>query len=44
MLIGVSKECGADQSGYGASDKPKGSESHVEYSKREMANDQVQVM
>jgi len=30
--------------GYGASSKPPGSESHVEYSKREMAEDAVQVM
>lgn len=30
--------------GYGSSSKPPGSESHVEYSKREMAEDAVQVM
>ncbi|KAL7420441.1 hypothetical protein Q5752_004391 [Cryptotrichosporon argae] len=33
-----------DLRGYRASDKPAGSDSHVEYSKREMAADQVQVM
>ena len=32
-----------DLRGYGRSSKPKGSESHVEYSKREMASDIVQV-
>lgn len=30
--------------GYGQSDKPTGSSSHVEYSKRVMADDMVQVM
>lgn len=30
--------------GYGQSSKPKGSDSHAEYSKKEMASDQVQVM
>lgn len=30
--------------GYGESSKPPGSDSHVEYSKREMAADQVAVM
>ncbi|WWC63010.1 uncharacterized protein I303_105608 [Kwoniella dejecticola CBS 10117] len=33
-----------DLRGYGQSSKPRGSESHEEYSKREMAADQVQVM
>ena len=32
-----------DLRGYGTSSKPKGSASHIEYSKREMANDVVQV-
>jgi hypothetical protein len=44
LIIHPPPESQADRAGYGASDKPKGSESHVEYSKREMANDQVQVM
>jgi haloacetate dehalogenase len=35
---------GTEPASYGASDKPTGSEGHEEYSKREMANDQVQVM
>lgn len=30
--------------GYGQSSKPPGSSTHIEYSKREMANDLVQVM
>jgi len=30
--------------GYGRSDKPSGSKTHVEYSKRVMANDVVQLM
>jgi len=30
--------------GYGQSDKPHGSSSHIEYSKRVMANDMVQLM
>ncbi|KAL1410687.1 hypothetical protein Q8F55_004706 [Vanrija albida] len=34
----------ADLRGYGASSKPRGSDTHVEYSKREMANDMIQVM
>ncbi|KAK8864134.1 hypothetical protein IAR55_001380 [Kwoniella newhampshirensis] len=34
----------ADLRGYGRSSKPPGSDSHEEYSKREMASDQVQVM
>ncbi|WRT66760.1 uncharacterized protein IL334_003723 [Kwoniella shivajii] len=33
-----------DLRGYGQSSKPPGSKSHEEYSKREMASDQVQVM
>ncbi|ORX37018.1 Alpha/Beta hydrolase protein [Kockovaella imperatae] len=33
-----------DLRGYGQSDKPSGSSTHVEYSKREMASDPVQVM
>jgi haloacetate dehalogenase len=33
-----------DLRGYGASGKPRGSESHVEYAKRTMAADQVEVM
>ncbi|KAL7006687.1 hypothetical protein EMMF5_003854 [Cystobasidiomycetes sp. EMM_F5] len=32
-----------DLRGYGKSDKPRASESHIEYSKREMASDVVQV-
>lgn len=32
-----------DLRGYGRSSKPKGSESHIEYSKREMASDIVQL-
>jgi haloacetate dehalogenase len=31
-------------SGYGDSSKPRGSESHIEYSKKEMAADQVGLM
>ncbi|KZP26605.1 alpha/beta hydrolase fold protein [Athelia psychrophila] len=34
----------SDLRGYGESSKPKGSESHVEYSKKEMAADQVALM
>ncbi|ORY23709.1 Alpha/beta hydrolase fold protein [Naematelia encephala] len=34
----------ADLRGYGQSSKPRGSESHVEYSKREMACDMVNLM
>jgi haloacetate dehalogenase len=34
----------ADLRGYGQSSKPQGSENHVEYSKREMATDQVALM
>ena len=30
--------------GYGQSDKPSGSKTHMEYSKRVMANDMVQLM
>lgn len=30
--------------GYGQSSKPRGSDTHIEYSKREMANDLTQVM
>jgi haloacetate dehalogenase len=33
-----------DLRGYGASSKPAGDDAHVTYSKREMANDQVEVM
>ncbi|WWD18841.1 hypothetical protein CI109_103296 [Kwoniella shandongensis] len=33
-----------DLRGYGKSSKPRGSDKHEEYSKREMASDQVQVM
>lgn len=33
-----------DLRGYGDSSKPEGSDSHVEYSKRELARDQVEVM
>jgi haloacetate dehalogenase len=33
-----------EHAGYGQSEKPKGSDSHVEYSKREMGNDQVRLM
>ena len=30
--------------GYGKSDKPRGSSTHIEYSKRVMADDMVQLM
>lgn len=33
-----------DEVGYGQSSKPRGSDSHVEYSKKEMATDMVQLM
>ncbi|ORY30767.1 putative hydrolase or acyltransferase of alpha/beta superfamily [Naematelia encephala] len=34
----------ADLRGYGRSSKPQGSDSHIEYSKREMAKDMVELM
>src|SRR5680860_62427 len=34
----------ADLRGYGDSGKPRGSDTHIEYSKRTMAQDQVEVM